>query len=143
MKYAHKREIWNLNDNFVKKVTFFVYRLQTAGCYDIITLMEEILQAITSAEQKAARIKADALEKAAKIAADAEAAASGIAGQNEEECRALRDKAIKDAENLAKDNYAAAIKKKTAECAAFADNAINKSENISKEIVRRILRGGC
>lgn len=105
--------------------------------------MEEILQSIKQAEEQAALIKSAALEKAAKIVADAEANATEIAKKSEADCRALREKCIKQAENAARDDYSKAIEKRTAECAAFADNVIEKSKGLSQEIVRRILRGSC
>ena len=104
--------------------------------------MQEILKSINEAEQKAAEIKEKAQIKAAKIAASAEERASEILKLSEAECKAYREKAVKDAEVGAQKKYEEEITVKRAEGAKYAADRLKVTDNIVSEIVRRVVRGG-
>ena len=105
--------------------------------------MQEILKSINEAEEKAAEIKAAAQKKAAEIAGNAEERSAEIAKLSEAECKAYREKAIKDAEDKAQKNYDDEITAKRAAAAKYASDCLKSTDNIVSEIVRRIVRGSC
>ncbi len=101
------------------------------------------MQSINEAEEKAAEIKAAAQQKAAQIAGDAEERSAEILKLSEAECKAYREKAIKEAEEAAQKNYDDEITVKRAEAAKYAADCLKATDNIVSEIVRRVVRGGC
>lgn len=105
--------------------------------------MQQILKSINEAEEKAAEIKAAAQQKAAEIAANAEERSAEIAKLSEAECKAYREKAIKEAEDTAQKNYDDEITVKRAEAAKYAADRLKTTDNIVSDIVRRVVRGGC
>lgn len=105
--------------------------------------MQEILKSINEAEEKSAEIKAAAQQKAAEIAGNAEERSAQIAKLSEAECKAYREKAIKEAEEAAQSNYDDEITVKRAAAAKYAADCLKNTDNIVSEIVRRIVRGGC
>ncbi len=105
--------------------------------------MQEILKSINEAEEKAAEIKAAAQQKAAEIAANAEERSAEIAKLSEAECKAYREKAVKEAEDKAQKNYEDEFTVKRAAAAKYAADCLKSTDNIVSDIVRRIVRGGC
>lgn len=103
--------------------------------------MQDILKSINEAERKAAEIKEDALKKAAEIAQNAEERSAEISKLSEAECKAYREKAIKDAEAEAQKNYDGEITVKRAEAAKYAADRLKTTDNIVSDIVRRVVRG--
>ncbi|MDE6691694.1 MAG: hypothetical protein K2K04_06965, partial [Clostridia bacterium] len=102
-----------------------------------------ILKSINEAEEKAAEIKAAAIEKAAEIAGNAEERSAEILKLSEAECKAYREKAIKEAEEAAQKNYDDEITVKRAAAAKYAAGCLKSTDNIVSDIVRRIVRGSC
>lgn len=105
--------------------------------------MREIIESINRAEEKAAEIKAAAQQKAAEIAGNAEERSAEIAKLSEAECKAYREKAIREAEEAAQKNYDDEITVKRAEAAQYAADRLKSTDGIVSDIVRRIVRGGC
>ena len=105
--------------------------------------MQEILKSINEAEEKAAEIKAAAQQNEAEIACSAEERSAEIARLSEAECKAYREKAIKEAEETAQKNYDDEITVKRATAAKYAADCLKSTDNIVSDIVRRIVRGGC
>ena len=105
--------------------------------------MQEILKSINQAEEKAAEIKAAAQQKAAEIAGNAEERSAEIARLSEAECKAYREKAVKEAEEKAQKHYDEEITVKRAEAAKYAADRLKTTDNIVSDIVRRVVRGGC
>lgn len=105
--------------------------------------MHEILKSINEAECKAAEIKAAALEKAAAIAGGAEERSAEIAKLCEAECKAYREKTVREAEQAAQKRYENEITVKRAEASGYAAERLKNTDGIVNEIVRRITRGGC
>lgn len=104
--------------------------------------MQEIIQKIFEAEQKAAEIKANALEKAAEIAAGAENRAADIDKLAEAECKAMREKSLKDAVEEAQRRYDDEITVNRAKASKYCADRLKDTDKIVNDIVRRITRGG-
>ena len=100
--------------------------------------MDEIIQAVTEAEAKAAQIKAQASEKAAEIVAQAEQEAQDILKASEAECKKYREQAIKSAEENAENAYFVALSSQRAEAKAYADDLLKDTKASVGRIVRRI-----
>ena len=105
--------------------------------------MQEILKSINEAEEKAAEIKASAQQKAAEIAENAEERAAEIAKLSEAECKAYRERALKDAEEAAQNYYDEKITEKRADAAKYAEDCLKSTDEIVSDVVRRIVRGSC
>lgn len=105
--------------------------------------MQDILKSIIDAEKRAAEIKAEAQQRAALIAQNAEERAAEIARLSEAECKAYREKAVKEAIEEAQKRYDGEITIRRAEAAKYAADRLKTTDNIVGEIVRRIVRGGC
>ncbi len=101
------------------------------------------MKSINEAEEKAAEIKAAAQQKAAEIAGNAEERSAEITKLSEAECKAYREKAIKEAEEVAQKNYDDEITAKRATAAKYDADCGISTDNIDSDIVRRIVRGGC
>lgn len=99
------------------------------------------MKSINEAEEKAAEIKAAAQQKAAEIAGNAEERSAEILKLSEAECKAYREKAIKEAEDKAQTTYDGEITAKRAEAAKYAADRLKTTDNIVSDIVRRIVRG--
>ena len=104
--------------------------------------MQDILKSINEAETEAAEIKENAQKKAAEISASAEERSAEISKLSEAECKAYREKAIKEAEVGAQKKYEEEITVKRAEGAKYAADRLKTTDNIVSEIVRRVVRGG-
>ena len=94
--------------------------------------MQEIINSINEAE-----------EKAAEIAENAEIRSAEIAALSEAECKALREKSIKTAKEEARKNYESEITVKRAESAQYRADRLKNIDKIVNDIVRRVTRGGC
>lgn len=100
--------------------------------------MDEIIQAVTEAENNAAQMKAQASEKAAKIVAQAEQKAQEILKASETECKEYREREIKKATENAENAYFVALSEKRAEAKAYADDLLKDTKTPVGRIVRRI-----
>lgn len=103
--------------------------------------MEEILESITQAEEKASLIKEEALKKAGEIAAKAADEAGLILKRSESEIRLYRERTLQQAAAEGEKRYNDALEKTRAEAKAYADGIIKKTDGTSSEIVGRITRG--
>ena len=103
--------------------------------------MQEIIQLINEAEQKASEIKANALEKAGDIASDAENRASDIEKLAEAECKAMREKILKEAVEEAQKRYDNEITVNRAKASKYCEDRLQDTDKIVNDIVRRITRG--
>lgn len=109
--------------------------------YVRIVNMQEIIEIIREAEAKAAEIKANALEKAAAIVAAADGRASDIERLAEAECKALREKALKEATEEAQRRYDEQITVRRAQASKYCADRLKDSDKIVNDVVRRITRG--
>lgn len=109
--------------------------------YGKIVNMQEIIQKICEAEQKAAEIKADATEKAARITSDADARASDIERLAEADAAAIREKTLKDAVEEAQKRYDEEITVNRAKASKYCEERLKSCDKIVNDIVRRITRG--
>ena len=103
--------------------------------------MDGIIKSITEAENKASEIKAQALDKSAEIAAQAEERSAEIEKLSQAECKALREKSIKAAQDEAQANYDEVISQKRAEAAQYAEKCLKKADKQINDIVRRVTGG--
>lgn len=103
--------------------------------------MQEIIQIICEAEQKAAEIKTNALDKAAEIASAAEERAADIEKLAEVESKALREKTLKDAVEEAQRRYDDEITVNRAKASKYCSDRLKETDKIVSDIVRRITRG--
>lgn len=105
--------------------------------------MSTIIDSIQQAELKAVEIKTAALEKANAIAGNAETRSAEIAKLCEAECKAYREKTVREAEAEAQKAYDNEITVKRAEASKYASERLKETDVIVNEIVRRISRGSC
>ena len=105
--------------------------------------MENMIQAITEAEEKAAAIKAAALEQAETIIAAAETRAAETEKNAREVCKAYRATQTKLATQKADEQYAAAIAATTAEAKASSEKIMQNVDSTVAKIVGRIVSGDC
>ena len=103
--------------------------------------MQEIIQLINEAEQKAAEIKAKAYDKAAEIAASAEERAADIEKLAEADCKALRESSLKAAQESADKLYDNEITVNRAKASKYCADRLKDTDKIVSDIVRRITRG--
>ena len=103
--------------------------------------MQEIIQLINEAEQRASEIKANALEKAGEIASDAENRASDIEKLAEAECKAMRERILKEAVEEAQKRYDDEITVNRAKASKYCADRLRDTDKIVNDIVRRITRG--
>lgn len=103
--------------------------------------MQDILESINAAEKQAADIKEQARKKASEILESAETRAVEILTLSEVECKSLREKGLKDAEETSLKNYNEEITAKRAEAAKYASDRLKGCDNLVVEIVRRVVRG--
>ena len=115
------------------------YRLIIQALFGVF--MQEVINSITEAEQRAEEIKARALTRAAQTEEDAEARSAEIAALSEAECKAYREKGIKEAEALAESEYVKSITVQRAEAAQYCADRLKNADVAVSDIVRRITRG--
>ena len=104
-------------------------------------MTEEIIQAISQAEERAAGIKNAAQEKAAAIVKEAEETAAKMKKSSSEVCKAYRESQMQEAELKAQNSYAATIEKTRADARANGDKILQNAEVPASVIVGRILNG--
>lgn len=117
--------------------------LQNQERYGKIKNMQEIIKQICEAEEKAAEIKADAYAKAAEIALNAEERAADIQKLAEADCKALREKTLKDAAEEAQKRYDSDITVNRAKASKYCSDRLKNTDKIVNDIVRRIKSGSC
>lgn len=105
--------------------------------------MENIMQAITEAEEKAAAIKAEAMQRAAEIVADAESKATETEKNAVAVCKAYKATQTKAAMENANAEYTAEIAKNSAEAKANAEKKMQDVDAAALRIVGRITRVDC
>ena len=104
-------------------------------------MTEEIIQAISRAEEQAAGIKTAAQEQAAKIVKEAEETAAKMKKSSAEVCKAYRESQMNEAERSAQARYAATIEKTRSDARANGDKILQNAEVPASVIVGRILNG--
>ena len=105
--------------------------------------MSAIIDSIQQAELKAVEIKTAALEKANVIAGNAETRCAEIDKLCEAECKAYREKTVREAEVEAQKAYDNEITVKRAEASKYASDRLQNCDKHVNDIVRRITRGNC
>ena len=103
--------------------------------------MQEIIEKINEAEQKAAEIKANALEKAGGIASKAEERAAEIDRLAEADSKVLRESSLKNATKEAQKRYDDEITVNRAKASKYCADRLKDTDKIVNDIVRRIVRG--
>ncbi len=103
--------------------------------------MQEIIQLINEAEEKAAEIKSEAQDRAAAIAADAEARVADIDKLAEAQCKELRESIVKEAVEEAQKRYDNEITVNRAKASRYCADRLKETDKIVSDIVRRITRG--
>ena len=103
--------------------------------------MQEIIEKIAEAEQKAAEIREKALEKAAEIVSGGEERASDIEKIAEAECKTLRENSLKAATQEAQSRYDNEIIVNRAKAAKYCADRLKDTDKIVNDIVKRITRG--
>ena len=105
--------------------------------------MENMIQAITEAEEKAAAIKADATARAEAIIAEAEKRAAKREKSARDVCKAYRATQTKLALQKADEQYAADVARVTAEAKANSEKIMQSVDSTVTKIVGRIISGDC
>ena len=105
--------------------------------------MENMIQAITEAEEKAAAIKAEALARAEAILSEAERKAAETEKSARDVCKAFRATQMKLAAQKADEQYSADVAKVTAEAKANSEKIMQNVDSTVTKIVGRIISGDC
>ena len=105
--------------------------------------MENMIQAITEAEEKAAAIKAEALARAEAILSEAERKAAETEKSARDVCKAFRATQTKLAAQKADEQYSADVAKVTAEAKANSEKIMQNVDSTVTKIVGRIISGDC
>ncbi len=105
--------------------------------------MENMIQAITEAEEKAAAIKAEAMQRAEAIIAEAERKAADTEKSARDVCKAFRATQTKLAVQKADEQYAADVAKVSAEAKANSEKIMKNVNSTVAKIVGRIVSGDC
>lgn len=103
--------------------------------------MEEIIKSITEAEAQADALKKQALLQAEKIIEQAEERAATIEKNSAEECKAFREKTLKNAQLQAQQEYDHAIEKKREEGKTYVKERLEQCNLQVQEVVRRVSGG--
>ena len=105
--------------------------------------MENIIQAITEAEEKAAAIKLAASQRASEILSDAEKKAAETEKNARDVCKAYKATQTKQALENANAQYASAIAEKSAAAKAESEERMKNVDGVVAKIVGRIVSGDC
>lgn len=105
--------------------------------------MEEIIQSIKQAEEKATSVKEAALLKSHEIIAQAESDAREFLRTAEVKRKNDRENALRIARDKADAEYRSSVESSRKEAKTFADGCIEKLDRSVQEIVRRIVSGDC
>jgi hypothetical protein len=105
--------------------------------------MENMIQAITEAEEKAAAIKAEATARAEAIVAEAERKATEREKSAKDVCKAFRTTQMKLALQKADEQYASDVARVTAEAKANSEKIMQNVDSTVVKIVGRIVSGDC
>lgn len=100
--------------------------------------MEDVIAAVTQAEEKAAQKKAEAQSRAAAILEEAEARSRETLKQAEADCKRYRETELLRAEENAENAYRVAVSDKKAEAKAYAELVMKQAKPAVSRIVRRI-----
>ena len=100
--------------------------------------MEELIQSIQEAEERAQKLKADARERAAAITAEAEQSASALLSACEKECAEKRLSSLALARDGAQKEYEKSIAEAEAEAKQYADGVLKDTKSVVSRIVRRV-----
>lgn len=102
---------------------------------------EEIIQAITAAEERAAEIRKSAAEQAARILVEAENQAANSEKSSAEVCKAYAESQLKAARAEAEKCYTDRIEEQKRQSKEDCENILQNAENSVTEIVGRIVGG--
>lgn len=103
--------------------------------------MEEIIDAIKSAENQAEETVRTAKAEARAILADAQKSADGILAAAKAEAATLRENTLKKAEAAADREFSDAIEKGRADGAEFEKKAAKRLDRAAQTIVGSVLNG--
>ena len=106
-------------------------------------MTEEIIKAITEAEEEGAAKKLAATEKATQIIKNAEAKAAEIEKSSAEFCKSYREKAFAETEANAQKIYLESLEKAKAEAKEYCQGVLNTAQTSVSKIVGRITSGDC
>lgn len=103
--------------------------------------MEEVLKTVKEAEEAAANLKAEAEAEAERLISSSRARANDITKKSEDELKAYRETALKEAESrVNKEAERAFFENETKEIKA-ADALLKDTANTVSQIVRRVTDG--
>ncbi len=105
--------------------------------------MDDIINAITDAEARAAQIKSDAVEQAARIIDEARSKSAEISSEAAQSRSAFRDDSIKAAELKAEEDYNKSIANSRKEAEDYARKVGKNVDAAVGKIVGRVTSGNC
>lgn len=105
--------------------------------------MENIIQAIAEAEEKACFIRQEAMERAEEIIAQAERTAAEKEKSAREVCKAYRATQINAAQKEAEAKYDSAVSAAASKARQQSEEQMKNADSIIARIVGRIVRGDC
>lgn len=105
--------------------------------------MDEIIKAITQAEERAAQIKSDAVEQAARIIDEARSKSAEIGREAAQSRSAFRDDSLKAAEAKAEEDYKKAISDSRKAAEEYALRVGKHTDVAVGKIVGRVTSGNC
>lgn len=106
-------------------------------------MINEIMNEILAAEQKAAQIKAEGEERAAAITADGEKRRAAVLEEANSRARLLREEILGSYRRRADDEYATTLAKSKAIGEELTVKSENAAQKIAEEIYGRIINGDC
>lgn len=106
-------------------------------------MINEIMNEILAAEQKAAQIKAEGEERAAAITADGEKRRAAVLEEANSRARLLREEILGSYRQRADDEYAATLAKSKALGEELTAKSETAAQKIAEEIYGRIINGDC
>ena len=105
--------------------------------------MENIIQAIAEAEEKALSIKQEAAARAEEIVSLAERAAAEKEKNSREDCKQYRAAQLDATAKEAEAKYTADVSSAAAKARLESEEQMKKVDSIVARIVGRIIRGDC
>ncbi len=104
-------------------------------------MTDEMIKAITDAEERALQIKNEAVEKAEALLSDAQTQVANLKASSDEVLKAYRDTQLADAKKRAEQNYADEIAKAKADAQSYVAQVLQNADVVITDIVGRIVRG--
>lgn len=104
-------------------------------------MTNEMIQAITSAEERALQIKNQASEQAEVVLSTAQAQAESLRRSSEDVLKAYKDTQLAQAKKQAEENYTKEIAKAKKEAQSYCAEVIKNADAVITDIVGRIVSG--